>query len=192
MDDTSTDPPANPSPGRSALQGLKVLELGQLIAGPFAAQDAGRLRRRGDQDRAARRRRPAAQLAPAEGRHLGVVAGAVAQQALAGARPARRPRARTIVRKLVAEADVLIENFRPGALEGWGLALRRRCSRRNPRPRHAAHQRLRADRPVPRPARLRRRSARRWAGCATSPASRAACRCASASASATRWPRCTA
>ena len=29
--------------------------------------------------------------------------------------------AQEIVRKLACEADVLIENFRPGALEGWGL-----------------------------------------------------------------------
>src|SRR6202008_2603749 len=29
--------------------------------------------------------------------------------------------AQEIVRKLAREADVLIENFRPGALEGWGL-----------------------------------------------------------------------
>jgi len=26
-----------------------------------------------------------------------------------------------IVRRLASEADVLIENFRPGAMEGWGL-----------------------------------------------------------------------
>jgi hypothetical protein len=60
---------------------------------PLCRQDPGRLRRRGGQDRAAGQRRPAAQVAPAEGRHLGVVAGAVAQQALAGAGPAPpRPR----------------------------------------------------------------------------------------------------
>ena len=33
----------------------------------------------------------------------------------------RSPEAQDIVRQLAAEADVLIENFRPGALEGWGL-----------------------------------------------------------------------
>jgi formyl-CoA transferase len=59
-------------------------------------------------------------MAPAEERHLGLVAGAVAQQALGGARPAQCE-AQEIVRKLAADADVLIENFRPGALEGWGL-----------------------------------------------------------------------
>ncbi len=33
----------------------------------------------------------------------------------------KAPDAQEIVRKLAGEADVLIENFRPGALEGWGL-----------------------------------------------------------------------
>jgi formyl-CoA transferase len=33
----------------------------------------------------------------------------------------RQPDAQDIVRKLVREADVLIENFRPGAMESWGL-----------------------------------------------------------------------
>jgi formyl-CoA transferase/succinyl-CoA--D-citramalate CoA-transferase len=34
----------------------------------------------------------------------------------------RKPDGRDILRRLVAEADVLIENFRPGTLERWGLA----------------------------------------------------------------------
>jgi formyl-CoA transferase len=33
----------------------------------------------------------------------------------------RQSEAQAIVRKLVKEADVLIENFRPGAMESWGL-----------------------------------------------------------------------
>jgi formyl-CoA transferase len=33
----------------------------------------------------------------------------------------RQPQAQAIVRDLAREADVLIENFRPGAMEGWGL-----------------------------------------------------------------------
>jgi formyl-CoA transferase len=108
------------TPAAGPLAGLKVLELGQLIAGPFAAKtladfgaDVVKIEPPGAGD-------PLAQMAPAEGRHLGVVAGAVAQQALGGAGPAR-PEAQDIVRKLAAEADVLIENFRPGAMEGWGL-----------------------------------------------------------------------
>ena len=33
----------------------------------------------------------------------------------------RKPEGQALVRKLVAECDVVIENFRPGALEKWGL-----------------------------------------------------------------------
>ncbi|MBX9870513.1 MAG: CoA transferase, partial [Burkholderiaceae bacterium] len=33
----------------------------------------------------------------------------------------KQAEAQDIVRRLAAEADVLIENFRPGAMEGWGL-----------------------------------------------------------------------
>ncbi len=33
----------------------------------------------------------------------------------------KQPAAQGIVRQLAAESDVLIENFRPGAMEGWGL-----------------------------------------------------------------------
>ncbi len=33
----------------------------------------------------------------------------------------RQPEGQDIVRRLVAEADVVVENFRPGTLEGWGL-----------------------------------------------------------------------
>ena len=33
----------------------------------------------------------------------------------------RQAEAQEIVRTLIKEADVLIENFRPGTLEGWGL-----------------------------------------------------------------------
>jgi molybdate transport repressor ModE-like protein len=140
-------------------------------------QDAGRLRRRRRQDRAARRRRSAAQLAAAEERHLGLVAGAVAQQALGGARPAQ-PEAQDIVRKLAAEADVLVENFRPGALEGWGLGPEQLLEA-NPRLivlRISGYGQTGPTATGPASA----WSARRWAACATSPPNRAACRCASA------------
>jgi formyl-CoA transferase len=63
-------------------------------------------------------------VAAAAGRHLGVVAGAVAQQALHRARPALEPEGQDIARQLIARADVLVENFRPGTLEGWGLVVR--------------------------------------------------------------------
>ncbi len=33
----------------------------------------------------------------------------------------KQPEAQAVVRALATEADVLVENFRPGAMEGWGL-----------------------------------------------------------------------
>ena len=34
----------------------------------------------------------------------------------------RLPEGQAIARRLIAEADVLVENFRPGTLEGWGMS----------------------------------------------------------------------
>ncbi len=101
------------------LKGLKVVEMGQLIAGPFCGQLLGDLGAeivkieppgKGDPMRdwgrgefplwwevvARNKKSVSANLRVAEG------------QALA--------------RSLIRQADILIENFRPGTLEGWGLS----------------------------------------------------------------------
>jgi crotonobetainyl-CoA:carnitine CoA-transferase CaiB-like acyl-CoA transferase len=77
-----------------ALDGLKVVEMGQLIAGPFAGKTLGEFGADVIKIEAAGRGRPAAQLAADPGRHVRLVAGAVAQQALDRARPAQQGRAR--------------------------------------------------------------------------------------------------
>ena len=103
----------------------------------------------------------------------------------------RQPEGQDIVRRLIRQADVLIENFRPGTMEGWGLGLRRAVGDQ-PGPRDAAHLRLRADGPLQGPARLRRR--RRSHGRAAPPDRRTGPgdRSGWASASAIRSPRFTA
>jgi len=105
---------------QDALQGLRVLELGQLIAGPFAGKtlaDFGadvikiepaevgdplrqwRLLREGTsvwwEVQSRNKRSVTLDLRTAEGQ--------------------------AAVRALAAEADVLIENFKPGTMEAWGL-----------------------------------------------------------------------
>ena len=102
------------------LSGLKVLELGQLIAGPFAGKTLADFGAEvvkieapgaGDPLRKWRMLKDGTsvwwQVQSRNKRSL-----ALDLRTLEG---------QNIVRQLAAEADVLIENFRPGAMEGWGL-----------------------------------------------------------------------
>ena len=107
------------SPG--ALAGLKVVELGQLIAGPFAAKtladfgaDVIKIEPPGSGD-------PLRQWRLIkDGTSVWWQVQSRNKRSLA--LDLRQSEAQAIVRKLVREADVLIENFRPGAMESWGLA----------------------------------------------------------------------
>ena len=102
------------------LEGLKVLELGQLIAGPFAAKTLG------DFGADVIKVEPPAGGDPL--RHWRMIKDGTSVWWQVQSRNKRsialdlkNAEAQGIVRKLAAESDVLIENFRPGALEGWGL-----------------------------------------------------------------------
>jgi crotonobetainyl-CoA:carnitine CoA-transferase CaiB-like acyl-CoA transferase len=65
----------------------------------------------------------------------------------------RQKEGQAIARQLIAEADVVIESFRPGTLEGWDMSPQG-SARAQPRPGDAAHFGLWPDRPLPRPAEL--------------------------------------
>ena len=108
------------------LQGLRVIEMGQLIAGPFAAKTLA--------DFGAdviKIEPPAAANGQGGGDPLrkwrllkdgtSVWWQVQSRNKKSVALDLRQPEAQEIVRKLALDADVLIENFRPGALEGWGL-----------------------------------------------------------------------
>src|SRR3954463_5635812 len=106
------------------LPGLKVLELGQLIAGPFAAKTLA------DFGADVVKIEPPATGDPLRNWRLLKDGTSVWWQVQSRnkrsvALDLKNAQAQEIVRKLAAEADVLIENFRPGALEGWGLAPER-------------------------------------------------------------------
>ena len=102
------------------LRGLKIVDISTVVAGPSPpgcwATDGAEVIKvempgAGDSLRAA---------GAAQGRHAAVVEGHQPQQARRHARPApaRRP---DLFAKLIADADVLVENFRPGTLDSWGL-----------------------------------------------------------------------
>jgi formyl-CoA transferase len=102
------------------LAGIKVLEMGQLIAGPFAAKTLG------DFGAEVIKIEPPANGDPLRKWRLLKDGTSVWWQVQSRNKRSvvldlRVAEAQEIVRKLAAEADVLIENFRPGALEGWGL-----------------------------------------------------------------------
>jgi formyl-CoA transferase len=102
------------------LQGLKVIEMGQLIAGPFAAKTLS------DFGAEVVKIEPPGAGDPLRQWRLVKDGTSVWWQVQSRnkrsvALDLRKPEGQGIVRKLVAEADVLIENFRPGAMEGWGL-----------------------------------------------------------------------
>jgi len=102
------------------LEGLKVLELGQLIAGPFAAKTLADFGARvikieppqdGDPLRNWRVMRDGTSLWwHVQSRNKESVAVDL-----------RQAEGQALVRALALQADVLIENFRPGTMEQWGL-----------------------------------------------------------------------
>jgi formyl-CoA transferase len=113
-------PTPSPTEAAGPLAGLKVLELGQLIAGPFAAKTLA--------DFGA----DVIKVEPPEGgdplRQWRLLKDGTSVWWQVQSRNKRSlaldlkdPAAVAIVRRLALQADVLVENFRPGALEGFGL-----------------------------------------------------------------------
>jgi len=104
----------------NALQGVRVIEMGQLIAGPFAGKTLGDFGAdvikieapgAGDPLRNWRMMKDGTsvwwQVQSRNKRSLAL--------------DLRSEEGQDIARKLIAEADVLVENFRPGTLESWGM-----------------------------------------------------------------------
>jgi formyl-CoA transferase len=103
-----------------ALKGVRVIEMGQLIAGPFAGKTLGEF---------------GAEVikieAPGAGDPLrnwrmmkdgtSVWWQVQSRNKRSVALDLRNREGQEIARKLIAEADVLVENFRPGTLENWGM-----------------------------------------------------------------------
>jgi formyl-CoA transferase len=104
----------------AALKGVRVIEMGQLIAGPFAGKTLGEFGAdvikieapgAGDPLRNWRMMKDGTSVWwQVQSRNKRSVA-----------LDLRSSEGQEIARKLIAEADVLVENFRPGTLESWGM-----------------------------------------------------------------------
>ena len=111
--------PQTPQP--SALQGVRVIEMGQLIAGPFCGKTLGefgaeviKIEPPGSGD-------PLRNWRLMQG-DTSVWWQVQSRNKRSIALNLRDPQGQDIARQLIAQADVLIENFRPGTLESWGLS----------------------------------------------------------------------
>lgn len=101
------------------LDGLRVVEMGQLLAGPFCGTLLGYYGaevikiepKTGDPIRTWRETR--------DGQSFWW--SSLARNKKSVTLNLRKDEGRAIARRLIAQADVLIENFRPGTLEKWGL-----------------------------------------------------------------------
>lgn len=112
------------------LAGLKVIEMGTLIAGPFCGRllaefgaevikietPAGENGEGGDPLRKWRK------LHDADGQQTSLWWYAQARNKKSVTVNLREKEGQAIVRKLALEADILVENFRPGTLEKWNLS----------------------------------------------------------------------
>lgn len=105
---------------RKPLDGIRVLEMGQLIAGPFAAKMLGEF------GAEVIKIEPPGQGDPLRNWRLLHEGTSVWWQVQSRNKQSvtldlRQPEIQAVVRRLAAECDVVVENFKPGTLESWGL-----------------------------------------------------------------------
>ena len=115
---------AQATPARGPLAGLKVVELGQLIAGPFAAKTLA------DFGAEVIKIEPPGAGDPLRQWRLlhngtSVWWQVQSRNKKSVALDLKDEASRELVRRLVDEADVLVENFKPGVMEDWGLGYER-------------------------------------------------------------------
>ncbi|MEM7327747.1 MAG: CaiB/BaiF CoA-transferase family protein [Pseudomonadota bacterium] len=103
------------------LVGLRVLELGQLIAGPFCGQLLGDFGAEVIKIEAPDRPDPARDWGAVKVNDESVFWAIIARNKKSLTLNLRVQKGQDILKRLVSTADVLVENFRPGTLEKWGL-----------------------------------------------------------------------
>jgi crotonobetainyl-CoA:carnitine CoA-transferase CaiB-like acyl-CoA transferase len=108
------------------LAGLRVLELGAFIAGPFAGQllgdlgaDVIKVEPPGTGDIM---RRYGVRIAKRDGEVQSLWWPAIARNKRSVAIDLRDERGRALARRIAAQCDVVLENFKPGTVERWGMS----------------------------------------------------------------------
>ncbi len=106
---------------KGPLAGIRVIEMGQLLAGPFCGQllaDFGaeviKVEQPGKGD-------PMREWGQEKAHGKSLWWPIVARNKKSVTLNARVPEGQAIIRQLVAESDMILENFRPGTMERWNL-----------------------------------------------------------------------
>ncbi len=121
------------TPKPSALTGLRVLDLSRVLAGPLCAQmladhGADVVKVEPPDGDEARRFGP-----PLDERGEVAYFGALNRGKRSIAVDLSHPAGRAVLERLLADADVLVENFLPGTMEKWGLGYDATLAARHPR-----------------------------------------------------------
>jgi formyl-CoA transferase len=102
-----------------ALHGLRVVEMGQLLAGPFCGQLLGDMGAEVIKVEPPGAGDPMRLWGQGEDKVQWEV---IARNKKSVSANLRVPEGQALVRRLIATADILIENFKPGTIEKWGLS----------------------------------------------------------------------
>ncbi|MEM2001775.1 MAG: CoA transferase [candidate division WOR-3 bacterium] len=117
---------------RGALEGVRVIEMGSLLAGPFCGQLLG------DLGAEVIKVEPPGEGDPMRNWGHRKVNGKslwwpiIARNKKSITLDLRKPQGQDLARALIAQADIVVENFRPGTMERWGLGYEE-LSSLNPR-----------------------------------------------------------
>ena len=111
---------AGAAPG--PLSGLRVIEMGTLIAGPFCGQILGDFGAEVIKLEDPRTGDPMRQWGRSLPQGLSPWWPVIGRNKKSVGLDLRQPEGQDIARRLIATADVVIENFRPGSMEKWGLS----------------------------------------------------------------------
>ncbi|OAA20998.1 formyl-CoA transferase [Frankia sp. EI5c] len=121
MPTSTSAKPSDRSDGGGPLAGVRVLELGQLIAGPFCGQLLGDYGAEVIKIEDPAAGDPMRRWGYTDGSGEPVHWSVLARNKRSIGCDLRSPEGQELVRRLAATADVLVENFRPGTMERWGL-----------------------------------------------------------------------
>ena len=146
--------PSRPPTRAGPLAGVRVVDLSIAATGPYAAALLADQGAEVDQGRATRHRRPGPLGRHVAQRRQRAVRELQPGQAVDRGRHPHRPTGVDVVRRLAAEADVLVQNYRPGVVDRVGLGYDD-LRRGEPRPGLRVALGLRPDRPLRRQVGLR-------------------------------------